>query len=108
MFYEETDKGIIIRLRLTPNAAATGVKGLFFDEKGIASLKVSVVSPPEKRRANKELIRWLAKTLGTAKSEIEFISGETSHYKKLLIKNGGADVRRQIEEWSREYDSANN
>ena len=34
MFFTETDDGIILRVRLTPNAAAAAVKGVFVDEKG--------------------------------------------------------------------------
>ena len=96
MFFEETDKGIILRVRLSPNAAAAGINEEY--------LKISVVSPPEKGRANKELISFAAKRLKTAKSEIALVSGEISHYKKLLIKSGGEDVRRRLQEWSREYD----
>lgn len=33
MFFEETDKGIILRVRLSPNAAAAGIKGIFRNEK---------------------------------------------------------------------------
>ena len=87
-----------------PNAAAAGIKGIFRNEKNEEYLKISVVSPPEKGRANKELISFAAKRLKTAKSEIELVSGEISHYKKLLIKSGGEDVRRRLQEWSREYD----
>lgn len=108
MFFEETDKGIILRVRLSPNAAAAGIKGIFCNERNEEYLKVSVVSPPEKGRANKELISLVAKRLKTAKSEIELVSGEISHYKKLLIKNGGEDVRRRFEEWSRENDGRDN
>ena len=43
MFFTETDDGIILRVRLTPNAAAAAVKGVFVDEKGTAYLKISVV-----------------------------------------------------------------
>ena len=77
---------------------------VFRNEKNEEYLKISVVSPPEKGRANKELISFAAKRLKTAKSEIALVSGEISHYKKLLIKSGGEDVRRRLQEWSREYD----
>ena len=88
----------------TGTNAAAGIKGIFRNEKNEEYLKISVVSPPEKGRANKELISFAAKRLKTAKSEIALVSGEISHYKKLLIKSGGEDVRRRLQEWSREYD----
>ncbi len=102
MFFEDTKEGIVLRVRLTPNAAAAGIKGTFCDEKGTMYLKMTVVSPPEKGRANKELIQLIAKKLKIAKSEIELVSGEISHYKKLLIKSDREKIRLQFEEWSRE------
>ncbi len=105
MFAEETDKGTVLRVRLSPNASGTGIKGIFRNEKNEEYLKIAVVSPPEKGRANKELIALVAKKLKIAKSEIELVSGEISHYKKLLIKNGGENVCRRLEEWRRENDS---
>jgi uncharacterized protein (TIGR00251 family) len=48
-------------------------------------LKISVVSVPEKGKANKELITFLAKKLKIAKSDFEIISGELDKWKKIRI-----------------------
>lgn len=48
-------------------------------------LKIRLSSPPEKGKANNELIAFLAKTLKLPKSHIKLISGEKSRHKKLLI-----------------------
>lgn len=48
-------------------------------------MKVSVVSVPEKGKANKELVSWLSKRLKLAKSEICFVSGEFDKYKKIQL-----------------------
>ncbi len=102
MFFTETDDGIILRVRLTPNAAAAAVKGVFVDEKGTAYLKISVVSVPEKGRANRELIKLLSAKLKVAKSELELVNGEISHYKKILITGDRQNVLRQMEIWVKE------
>ena len=84
-FWEQTDKGIAVRIRLTPNAARAGFSGLFTDADGRVYLRASVVSVPEKGRANQELIKLLSRRLKTAKSTIQIISGETDRLKKVLI-----------------------
>ncbi len=102
MFFTETDDGIVLRVRLTPNAAAAAVKGIFVDEKGMAYLKISVISVPEKGHANRELIKFLSTKLKVAKSELELVSGEISHYKKILITGDRQNVLRQMEIWVKE------
>lgn len=84
-FWEQTDKGIAVRIRLTPNAARAGFCGLFTDAEGKVYLKASVVSVPEKGKANQELIKLLSRCLKTAKSAIKIISGETDRLKKILL-----------------------
>ena len=108
MFFDITEKGIFIRVRLTPNAAQVGIKGLFVDDKGCEYIQISVLSPPERGKANKELIATLAKKLKTAKSEIELVSGEVSHYKKLMIKTTDVTIVEKLKSWSSENDSTNN
>ena len=108
MFFEVTDKGIVVRVRLTPNASVATVKGLFFDEKGAAYIKIFVLSPPEKGKANKELIQFFSKKLKVAKSEIELVSGEISHYKKLIIKSNNQNVINELMKWNEENDGRNN
>ena len=49
-------------------------------------LKVSVTQSPEKGKANKAVIELLSKKLGLKKSQIELISGETSHQKRFLVR----------------------
>ena len=48
-------------------------------------LKISVVSIPEKGKANKELIAYLAKYLKVAKSRFKIVSGETDRFKRICI-----------------------
>ncbi len=48
-------------------------------------LKCYLKSAPEKGRANKELIKLLAKALGYPQADIEIVSGATSRSKRLKI-----------------------
>jgi uncharacterized protein YggU (UPF0235/DUF167 family) len=49
-------------------------------------LRVRIRGIPEKGKVNEELIAFLAKTLGIAKSRIEILSGHTSRLKRLKIE----------------------
>jgi uncharacterized protein (TIGR00251 family) len=48
-------------------------------------LKLSIKSPPEKGKANKEIIEYLAEELAIPKSDIEITSGKTSQFKVVNL-----------------------
>jgi len=48
-------------------------------------LKLSIKSPPEKGKANKEIIEYLAEELAIPKSNIEITSGKTSQFKVVTL-----------------------
>ena len=85
MFFEAEDNTVLLRVRLTPNAAASQISGVFKDANDIAYLKASVTAVPEKGKANKALITLLSKKLKLPPSAFKIISGETDRYKKLEI-----------------------
>lgn len=87
MFFTKTDKYYILRVRLTPNSSSCKVLGTTSDVNEELFLKISVVSVPEKGKANKELVAFLAKKLKIAKSEIDIFSGELDKWKKIKISS---------------------
>ncbi len=48
-------------------------------------LKIKLKAIPEKGKANKELVSFLAEELNISKGSIKIISGITSNYKELQI-----------------------
>lgn len=96
---EVSDKGIILRVRLTPNSSSCAKNGFFTTPSGEEFVKINVVSVPEKGKANAELIAFLAKTLRIAKSEIIIISGELDRYKKVLLKNADDELKAKVQNW---------
>ncbi len=50
-------------------------------------LKVKIKSPPEKGKANEELLSFLADTFKIAKNRFRMISGHSSRLKKLEIED---------------------
>ncbi|HUU77695.1 MAG TPA: DUF167 domain-containing protein [candidate division Zixibacteria bacterium] len=81
-FYDvitQTSNGIIVKLTVKPNSK----KQDFIIDQGF--LFVSVKSPPDKGKANKELIKYLSEIFNISSSNFELISGQTSRDKKLLV-----------------------
>ncbi len=55
------------------------------------ALKIQIHAPPVEGKANKELLRFLAKTLGCAKSDLALVSGELSREKTVLVSGTTAE-----------------
>jgi uncharacterized protein len=83
---EPHPEGTILSVHAQPGARRNELRG----PQG-GALKVCVTQSPEKGKANKALIELLCKSLGLKKSQIELLSGETSHQKRFLIRNVAAD-----------------
>jgi uncharacterized protein len=50
------------------------------------ALEVKISAPPEKGKANQELIEFLSKRLGLPKSRITLLKGQASRLKLLVIE----------------------
>jgi uncharacterized protein (TIGR00251 family) len=72
-------------VRVTPNARKSDFAGWGMDEKGRSVLLIKLGAPPVDGKANVELIEFLAKSLGCAKSQITLLRGESSRQKVLEL-----------------------
>ena len=73
--------GCQLTIRVTPGASHSEICGA-----GQSWLKVRIKAPPVDGKANKELIRFLAKLLKTPKSSVEICSGSCSRLKRIRVK----------------------
>jgi uncharacterized protein len=78
----EVENGIVVSVKVQPNASRDRVVGEHGDQ-----LKIAVTVAPEKGKANKVVIKVLSRLLGVKSLDIEILSGETSRDKKVLIRN---------------------
>jgi uncharacterized protein len=86
------DKGYRLTVKVTPNAGRNEITGC---KEGIWYVKIG--APPDKGKANKELVDFLAETLGLRKSAISIIKGLSSHHKLLEIEGlGGEEITRRL------------
>ncbi|GLQ07943.1 DUF167 domain-containing protein [Sneathiella chinensis] len=80
-----TKRGVVLQVRLTPNASDNRVEGIAEDAEGNSRLRVRVTAVPEKGKANKALEKLLSRFLGCSKSDLEIVSGQTDRNKNICI-----------------------
>jgi uncharacterized protein len=71
----------LLQVRALPGAGISEVRGLANGE-----LKVAVKAPPEKGKANEEIITVLARFFDTNKSRIGIVRGLANRSKQVIIK----------------------
>ena len=79
--FENTETGLIVRLKIVPNSS----KNELIVENG--GIKVKITAQPIENKANKALVEFLSKKIKTAKSNINIVKGELNKEKTLLIAN---------------------
>jgi len=86
--FEKTEDGLIIRIKIIPNASKNELVQM---EDG---LKVRITAQPIENKANKALIDFFSKNLRIPKTNITIIKGELNKEKTLLIKGGDEEMFR--------------
>jgi hypothetical protein len=77
--------GLSVDLQVIPGAKADRVEGVQVQDDGAVVLRVRLKAPPADGKANRALIKLLAKRLGVPKSEITLASGATARRKRLHL-----------------------
>lgn len=74
-----------LAVRVSPNARHSEFSGWTADEKGRPVLLVKLAAPPVDGKANTELLAFLAKALGCAKSQVTLLRGTSSRQKTVEL-----------------------
>jgi len=69
-----------LQLKVVPSSSRDAIAGWVGE-----ALKVKVQAPPERGKANRSVVRLLAKALDLPESALEISSGETSPHKQVRI-----------------------
>ncbi|AQQ08394.1 hypothetical protein L21SP3_00170 [Sedimentisphaera cyanobacteriorum] len=77
--------------KIVPGSSRTAISGCHD-----GMIKVKVAAPPEKGKANKELISYLASRLNAKKKDIELVSGASNPVKRLKIYGAEPEKIMQI------------
>lgn len=78
--------GVLVRLRVSPGAKKTSVKGLYGED----AVKLSVAAPPVDGKANAEAERFLADLVDVPPSYVTVAHGSSSRDKSVLVRGGDA------------------
>jgi hypothetical protein len=87
---------MILQVKITPNSPTNSLQGWQGD-----TLRIRISAPPDKNKANEELIDFLATLLDLPKSHIRILTGHTSRLKKLEITSDNTAIRKKILELTR-------
>jgi len=89
-YVRDSEQGVILRTQVQPRASRDEVVGPQGD-----ALKIRITAPPVAGAANKHLLKFLAKKLKVARSQMSIASGATSRAKSIAIEGISADEVRQ-------------
>ena len=88
---EDGGKSVRLRLRVSAGASRRRVLGVHG-----GALKLSVKAPPERGKANKDVLALLAETFGLATSDVEILSGETFPDKVVRLPLASGEASRRL------------
>ena len=87
------DKSVVLKLYVQPKASKSRLIGLHDGR-----LKIAIAAPPVDGKANKQMLKFLATTLGIANRDLVLKSGAQSRRKQVVVHSLDADtVRTRIE-----------
>ena len=89
-YVRDSEKMVILRVQVQPRASRDEVVGPHGD-----GLKIRITAAPVAGAANKLLLKFLAKKLGVARSQMSIASGATSRAKSIAIEGMTAEEVRQ-------------
>jgi uncharacterized protein (TIGR00251 family) len=90
-FFHPTCQGYLLKLHVVPGSRQTAVAGLHGDR-----LKVKVAAPPEKGRANEELLEFLARSLKVPRRVVHLTSGAASRAKVVAVHDLSPELRSRL------------
>lgn len=83
------ENAVLLPVKVVPGASRTRLMG---EWDGRA--KIAVAAPPERGKANKAIVEWLAKRLDVRKADVSVVAGQTSAIKTIRIDGVPADAVR--------------
>jgi len=94
--------GVRVAVRLSPRAAQDRIQGTAVEADGSRSLKCAVSAAAVEGKANRALVRLLAKSWHLPKSSIELIRGAAERRKLLHIKGEPRALVALLDRWLKE------
>lgn len=86
------DGGALVRLRGSPGAKNTELRGPYGD----AATKLRVAALPVDGKANAEVERFLADLIGAAPSDVRMVKGQTARDETVFVGGAGVERAREV------------
>jgi uncharacterized protein (TIGR00251 family) len=90
-FVRPAEEGAYVKLRVSPGAKSTAIKGLY----GKGALKLSVAAPPVEGKANTAVERCLAASIGVEGWRVTVVKGASSRDKLVLVRGAKPETVRE-------------
>jgi uncharacterized protein (TIGR00251 family) len=97
-FFRADGSGMTVVLRVSPKSSRDAIEGLAPTPDGWA-LKVAVTAPPDKGKANAQVIALLAKAFGVAKRNVTVTIGETDRRKVVHLAGDPKALEAIAQQW---------
>lgn len=92
--FRDAAHGFVVLVRLTPNSHSDKIMGTITTSDGVCRLVARVRAVPEDGKANKALIKLLAKQCRVRQSDISLVAGHKSRNKSVLINCEKSDIKQ--------------
>ena len=79
-WYRWEHETLILRVKVQPKASNNAFAEVMGD-----AIKLRTTAPPVDGKANEQIIAWLAKGFGVAKSDVQLSSGDIARFKTFRI-----------------------
>ena len=87
LIISEKPDGCLLKCWIQPRSSRSAVIGIHGD-----ALKIALTAPPVDGKANKELLKFMAKYFKLPQSGIQITAGESSRSKTILISGLNKDI----------------
>lgn len=81
LWTQDSDAGVVFAVKAHASAPCNSIAGLHN-----GALRVKVTAAPERGKANKAIVRLLARALGLAPSRLRVVGGVADSHKKVLAE----------------------
>ena len=85
-------------MRVQPRASRAGIDGIGLDAGGTPFLRVRVTAPPEGGKANRALVKLMAKALHMPPSALQVVGGLKDR-NKIVAVAGDVTIHQRLKDW---------
>ena len=97
-FLRSDARGITLTLKVQPKSSRDAIEGPVATPDGWA-LKIAVTAPPDKGKANAQVIALVAEAFGVAKSNVTLTLGENDRRKVVHVAGPAKDLETIARKW---------